>query len=157
MANENLKFFNLTLADKEKISEFQNHCCGLCGKKLGKKGQLLRLDVEHDHTSGLIRSLICFPCNRVIGSLTVEMCQKILDYLLNPPATQALGAPRYGLPGRVNTKKQRKLYKKLQKAQNAGKASKPKAKRVAPTVEPSPFPENRDDLVPNGRVAGPTV
>jgi len=55
----------------------------------------------------------------MVGALTIILVEKILEYLKNPPATQALGAPRHGLPGRVGTKKQRKLYKKMLKNQKA--------------------------------------
>jgi Recombination endonuclease VII len=108
--------FNLTEEDVQKIVAHQGRACALCGKTLTKKGEPLRLAIDHDHSSGLIRGLLCFRCNIMLGSLTLDFVKKILAYLLNPPATQTLGAPRFGLPGRVGTKKQRKLYKKLQKA-----------------------------------------
>lgn len=77
------------------------------------------MSLDHDHKSGLDRGLLCFPCNLKLGALTIEFIEKCLAYLKDPPATKALGAPRFGLPGRVNTKKQRQLYNKLQKqAQN---------------------------------------
>lgn len=47
--------------------------------------------------------------------MTVDFVRKVLEYLLKPPATAALGSPRYGLPGRVGTKKRRKLIAKLRK------------------------------------------
>lgn len=115
MARSKLWNFNISEDERERIKNFQNGACALCGNMVTKKGEPLRLAVDHDHKSGLIRGLLCFRCNTMLGSLVIEFVRKILDYLLNPPATQVLGAPRFGLPGRVGTKKQRKLYKKLQK------------------------------------------
>jgi len=114
--------FNLTEEDHRKILTHQNGVCALCGHSLSEQGKPLRLAVDHNHADGLIRGLLCFRCNVMVGALTIALVEKILEYLLNPPATQALGAPRYGLPGRVGTKKQRKLYKKLLKSQKDMKA-----------------------------------
>jgi Recombination endonuclease VII len=115
MARSKFWNFNLTEEDVQKISAYQGHVCALCSQNLTKKGKPLKLMIDHDHTSGLVRGLLCFRCNTQLGSLAVYFVKKILAYLSNPPATQALGSPRFGLVGRVGTKKQRKLYRKLQK------------------------------------------
>ena len=107
--------FNITEDERDQIFKFQNGACALCGNTVTKKGEPLKLAIDHDHKDGLVRGLLCFRCNTMLGSLVTEFVRKILEYLLNPPATQVLGAPRFGLPGRVGTKKQRKLYKKLKK------------------------------------------
>lgn len=60
-------------------------------------------------------------CNRALGRFrdSLDRLQAAVEYMTNYPATLALGAPRFGLPGRVGTKAQRKLAKKLAKQQKS--------------------------------------
>ena len=41
------------------------------------------LNVDHDHTTGKVRELLCHNCNRALGLLqeNVEIIQSALDYL----------------------------------------------------------------------------
>ena len=73
--------------------------------------------IDHDHATGLIRGALCWPCNKLLGFAkdSIERLTQSISYLSDPPATHALGEARYGLSGRVGTKKQRKLAKKLAK------------------------------------------
>ena len=107
-------YFNLTEPEVQAIVEYQHGCCAMCGRPLSKP------HIDHSHVDGLIRGALCWPCNRLLGLAhdNPVLLGQGITYLANPPATQALGAPRYGLPGRVGTKKQRKLAKKLAKTQN---------------------------------------
>lgn len=114
MARSKYWMFLLTEEEHETILKHQNNLCAIC-----KSPTAGTLNIDHDHKSGLVRGGLCYRCNMFLGSLTIEFLNKALEYLKNPPATVALGAPHIGLPGRVNTKKQRQLYNKLQKqAQN---------------------------------------
>lgn len=107
-----IREFNLTVDDYETIVRFQKGVCAICGRppKPGKA-----LSVDHCHITGLVRGGLCWLCNRLLGIFrdSPEQLQKALDYLKNPPATVALGAPRYAAPGRVGTKKRRKLIAKF--------------------------------------------
>lgn len=110
-----LENFNLTLEMYQKIYDFQEGKCAICKRPFTE----VRSFTEHRHADGLLRGIACFTCNRAIReNFTVEFVSAILDYLKNPPATQALGSPHYGLKGRVGTKKRRKLIKKLKKARD---------------------------------------
>lgn len=122
----NLKrVFNLSVEENKKIDEFQNFVCAIC-KVPPKNPKKRRLAVDHRHSDGLIRGHLCWKCNRLLGLAgdNEQVLRNAVDYLLNPPATAALGTPHYGLPGRVGTKKQRKLIKKMKKLKN-GLTSKP--------------------------------
>lgn len=68
--------------------EHQEGRCASCGHKR-------KLVVDHDHATGVVRGLICTPCNMAIGGLgdTPEGVRKALEYLLRKPLTDAMGEP----------------------------------------------------------------
>jgi len=98
--------YRITLAEQKSIEEFQaNHSAFklLLGKRLG---------TDHDHSTGLIRGRIEWRINRALGLLEKASGKNIsaalralADYMDNPPATTALGGPRYGLIGLAKYKK----------------------------------------------------
>lgn len=73
------RFQELNIIRKHKIDydeykwmyERQDGKCEICGKEETKKsrttGQICRLSIDHDHTSGFIRDLLCHNCNALIG------------------------------------------------------------------------------------------
>jgi hypothetical protein len=94
--------FNITIEEYEAILKFQNNVCFICGSPPFSK----RHAVDHHHTSGLVRGLLCMKCNRALAKFkdNAEHLMKAAQYLLQPPATAALGIPRYGLKGRTSNK-----------------------------------------------------
>lgn len=60
----------------------QNHKCYLCGID-ELKALYGRLCVDHCHTTGKIRKLLCHNCNAALGQFkdNVEAIQKAADYL----------------------------------------------------------------------------
>lgn len=97
------KCFRITLEEYNSILEFQGGGCGICGRppKPGKS-----LAVDHDHTTGYIRGLLCFLCNkRILGARTAEVLVKTAAYVTDPPASRALGR-RVIAPGRPKKKRQ---------------------------------------------------
>lgn len=111
--------FNLTLEKWQKIFDFQKGLCAICKApliRLTKKGKPAVINTDHDHKTGLLRGLLCFRCNQALReSMTLEFVKAVFEYLLHPPATDALGNPHYGLAGRVGTKVRRKLLAKLRR------------------------------------------
>lgn len=107
--------FNLSVEESEKIKEYQNKSCAICGVSVS----FLKKDLatDHDHKTGLIRGKLCWFCNKLLALArdNPELLVKAAVYLLSPPAVLALGSPRFGLPGRAGTKKQRKLAKRILK------------------------------------------
>ena len=107
--------FNLTPEDWQTIFNHQQGLCAIC------KNPLKKANTDHDHKSGLIRALLCWNCNKLLGQAydNIERLMQAIEYLKNSnetfPASKALGAPRFGLPGRVGTKQQRRIYKQRQK------------------------------------------
>lgn len=111
--------FNLTIAEWEIILAFQLGVCWICGKKQ-KSGK--RLATDHRHIDGLVRGLLCSQCNRLLGRIeatfginVIKLLARVISFLSNPPATQALGRETFGYAGRVGTKKHRKFVQKQSK------------------------------------------
>lgn len=74
----NLKKFGLTLEEYEAIHRSQNDVCAICEREETNK----RLAVDHCHTKGNVRGLLCMGCNTAIGKLnTPELLNKAIKYL----------------------------------------------------------------------------
>lgn len=63
-----LKHFNLTLEEYNEILKLQGGVCAICGNK-ESGGSSDNLSVDHNHTTGEIRGLLCMKCNVGIGNL----------------------------------------------------------------------------------------
>jgi hypothetical protein len=110
----------------ERVYDYQDGRCAGCGQPFTKRG-----DTDHNHDDGLFRGILCSKCNPILGKFenafvrtglkalgVITRAQLLLNlhhYLLDPPATKALGVAHYGYPGRTNTKKHAKLLRKLRK------------------------------------------
>lgn len=55
--------YGLTLEHYEEILADQGGGCAICGRKPGK----ISLHIDHDHSTGQIRGLLCFRCNNALG------------------------------------------------------------------------------------------
>lgn len=104
--------FNISADEWDEILEYQGGLCPLCEEKNAKsgknKGKPKPLNTDHDHKSGLTRGILCTGCNyRLKEWMTIEWLEKTLKYMKHPPATAALGEPRYGRKGRVTNKRRR--------------------------------------------------
>lgn len=105
--------FNITLAEYQRVLEFQKGVCFICRRKLTKKGKPFILAVDHNHASGLVRGLLCWQCNKAIAILQdmAEWAARAAEYLSHPPFLQVVGE-RHAAPGKVGTKVRAKLLKK---------------------------------------------
>ena len=82
------KKFGITLNDYNKILSEQNGLCAICGKKeelnFDKRINKSRLlSVDHDHTTGKVRELLCNKCNHLLGLAndSFEILDKASNYL----------------------------------------------------------------------------
>jgi hypothetical protein len=103
--------FIFTLEKYYKLLEFQDGGCAICGRKPTK----IRLSVDHRHTDGLLRGLLCFRCNRAYGLFhdnDARRLRRAADYLENSPFISLYGIQRTA-PGELGTKKRAKLLKKM--------------------------------------------
>jgi hypothetical protein len=74
-----MKAYGLTLEQYDTLVRSQDSRCAVCNR-LPKSGQ--RLHVDHDHETGLVRALLCSPCNSALGLMgeSPEQLQALVWY-----------------------------------------------------------------------------
>jgi hypothetical protein len=75
-----LRQYNLT-ADEYELME--NNGCAICGAH-PQFDRSVKLHIDHDHTTGRTRGLLCQPCNLAIGHLCDDpiLAMAAADYLM---------------------------------------------------------------------------
>lgn len=83
--------YGLTELEYEELLEFQGYACEICGIDIDTYGS--NFPVDHDHSSGSTRGLLCGLCNRGLGQFkdSKELLAKAIDYLNSPPAFRMKG------------------------------------------------------------------
>lgn len=73
--------YGITLEDYNKKFEQQRGNCAICGEYQSKFKKSLAVD--HNHTTGQIRSLLCNNCNGGLGNFkdNIEFLLKAIEYL----------------------------------------------------------------------------
>jgi len=63
--------------------------CDICGRRLDEHDRNRRLTIDHDHTTGQIRGLLCQTCNTAIAMLGDSWAgvERALAYLRRTPPT----------------------------------------------------------------------
>lgn len=80
-------FYGITPEQYEAMLTAQDGKCAICGEgepaAHGRTGRQFRLSVDHDHSTGRVRGLLCQKCNRAIGLMgdNTETLRRALDYL----------------------------------------------------------------------------
>ena len=74
--------YGIRIEDYERLLEQQDGKCALCESPY-PNGNSRYFSVDHCHSSGRVRGLLCFPCNSVLGRLgdSHESVERILQYL----------------------------------------------------------------------------
>ena len=83
--------YGITPEDYERMLSFQNKCCAICltsdPSKAAPHGKSVYFCVDHDHSTGAIRGLLCFQCNLAIGMLeTTANTDRAARYLKDADA-----------------------------------------------------------------------
>jgi len=101
--------FHITLDQHDTVLGSQLKACAICGNIFNKKGAPLQLAVDHDHKTGQVRGLLCWPCNKAIAILqdNAQRCYNAYKYLSLPPFERIYGKI-FTAPGEVGTKKRKK-------------------------------------------------
>ena len=73
-----LKKYGLTTESYSTFLDKQNNCCALCLKQFTSTPH-----IDHDHTTGKVRGLLCYPCNSGLGQFEddIERLQRAISYL----------------------------------------------------------------------------
>lgn len=81
-----LRRYGISVVEYQALFDKQKGVCAICGKPETRlhKGVIARLSVDHDHTTGEVRGLLCQPCNQGLGSFkdSVENLESAIDYLM---------------------------------------------------------------------------
>lgn len=98
------KRYGISTVEYLAMMEAQGGRCAICGETPdpnAKKGRR-RLGVDHDHTTGAVRGLLCFPCNVGLGNFkdNVDVMSRAIAYLgvgatPTPPPTPAALTPNF--------------------------------------------------------------
>lgn len=88
--NYQLAKYGITQVDYEYLREQQKECCAICGrhetliKRCNYKGAVQHaLHVDHCHTTGKVRGLLCFNCNALLGKCrdSISILNNAIRYL----------------------------------------------------------------------------
>lgn len=97
--------FGMTVDEYEVLLAEQGGVCAICGSPPKK----VRLAVDHDHKTGMVRGLLCGQCNRRLGErVTSAWLLAAYEYLDTPPVMSALGRVPQGKTGRVKRRRKPK-------------------------------------------------
>lgn len=72
----------VSMAKREAIIDAAGNKCELCGSPPGAR----RLHIDHDHTTGALRGLLCHGCNVGLGYFKddPELLERAAEYLRKP-------------------------------------------------------------------------
>lgn len=75
--------FGIGEAEYNQMFESQNKCCAICGSPDSKDRRTKHLSIDHCHTTGRIRGLLCNKCNRALGGFedSIEHLKAAIKYL----------------------------------------------------------------------------
>lgn len=82
--------YGITSAQYEELFLAQRGRCAICKKPPTKR----RLEVDHDHATGVVRGLLCWKCNHLLLGNSDDDSEKLrsaANYLDSPPAVSVLG------------------------------------------------------------------
>jgi len=79
---QQVSLYGLTIEQYDDILKKQNYVCAICGKS-EKNSSKSVLSIDHNHTTGKVRGLLCDSCNRGLGYFydNVSFLNNAIDYL----------------------------------------------------------------------------
>lgn len=97
--------YGLSPDDYERLYTFQKGNCAVCLNPLKQP------NIDHNHTTGETRGLLCWICNNALGKFRDDpsLMERAANYIRSPAVEKALGGKRYGLPGRITAKRKYRI------------------------------------------------
>jgi hypothetical protein len=85
--------YGITIEEYEKMHRAQSGRCAICHARHAAQ-RFYRLVVDHDHTTGEVRGLLCTTCNSALGLLKDDpaIIRKAADYLEATPVSRLLAS-----------------------------------------------------------------
>jgi hypothetical protein len=84
-ARELQRKYGITAQEYDSLLQAQNGVCAVCGnpEKITMYKKVISLCVDHCHTTGKIRGLLCSACNKALGALedSPERVEALLNYI----------------------------------------------------------------------------
>lgn len=79
--------YKMTVSEYDQLLESQNGCCFVCKRTPEQLGK--RLFVDHNHSTGKVRGLLCPRCNSLLSAFNenVALACNAVEYLMTPPAS----------------------------------------------------------------------
>lgn len=77
------RLYGISIDDYEAILEAQGGVCLICSEPPTVRGRKRHLEVDHNHSNGQVRGLLCNKCNTGIGGLRDDptMLKRAILYL----------------------------------------------------------------------------
>ena len=75
--------YGISLEQYNNKLQAQNYCCDICGSSHVEHQRMKTLVVDHCHTTGQVRGLLCHSCNIAIGAVKEkeEILMACISYL----------------------------------------------------------------------------
>lgn len=82
--------YGITKEQYEALYEAQGGVCYICQRATGRTR---KLSVDHDHSTGYVRGLLCRTCNNILGHFRDDehAALRAFEYLQDPPAFDVIG------------------------------------------------------------------
>lgn len=76
------KKFGLTAEQFDALVEIRGNTCWICNAPESRRGRY-SMCIDHDHTTGRVRGLLCFDCNEALGRFKddPQLIAKAIEYL----------------------------------------------------------------------------
>lgn len=91
------RVYNITVDDYKDMYIRQNGKCAICktdGYAMDSLKHIVKLNVDHCHTTSNVRGLLCHDCNRALGLFkdNIKYLQTAINYLQESPTTIPTGS-----------------------------------------------------------------
>lgn len=76
--------YGITAADYYAMLEAQGGVCAICKSPQPQTHRKKKFNVDHRHSTGKVRALLCSCCNSAVGHLRerVDLCHAVAEYLI---------------------------------------------------------------------------